>query len=208
MILIVASLLVAFLLGSIPFGLLVSRVFKVGDIRTQGSGNIGATNVTRIAGFWPAGFLTLLFDVLKGYLAVLIFKPIGFEIWSEWFQVSEFPANQNLFWAIGLSAIVGHCFSPWLRGSGGKGVATFYGVVAAMTPVSGLIGLTVFAWVFYTRKIGSLASLASVGTVFLAEYVLPGQEESLAVIALICVLIVVRHEKNIRDLLEDRERSF
>jgi len=106
-------ILLSFLFGSIPFGMFIARSFGVGDIRAEGSGNIGATNVARVAGFWPAGFLTLFLDVLKGLLVIVPVK-------LNWLGLDHFQPSQELLWSIGLAAVIGHCFTPWLKFQGGK----------------------------------------------------------------------------------------
>src|SRR3977135_3148490 len=111
---------VAYLLGSIPFGLILTKLFGRGDVRKEGSGNIGATNVSRVAG--PlAGILTLLLDGAKGAVAVLI--------------AGRYSNNSALWMVIaGLAVLVGHCFPVWLKFKGGKGVATAAGVYLALCP--------------------------------------------------------------------------
>src|SRR5258705_7298330 len=121
---------VAYLLGSIPFGLILARLFGRGDVRKGGSGNIGATNVSRVAG--PlAGILTLLLDGAKGDVAVLI---------------AGRYSNDSAMWMViaGLAALVGHCFPAWLKFKGGKGVATAAGVYLALCPPAFLGGLILF----------------------------------------------------------------
>ena len=143
--------LVAFLLGSIPFGLLIARAFGVGNLRDAGSGNIGATNVSRVVGFWPAGFLTLLLDALKGMIYVLAFK-------EGWIAIQGFEPTPFALWLFGFAAVLGHCFSPWLKLNGGKGVATTYGVLLALAPLSGGIGILGFLFAFLVTRVGSVGS--------------------------------------------------
>ena len=135
---------IAFLMGSIPFGLLVARIFKVKDLTSQGSGNIGATNVSRVLGFWPAGALTFALDLLKGILPVLALLPMGSQIWLGTFGLPETDFSATAIWSAGLFAVLGHCYSPWLHFKGGKGVATGFGVLVVLSPLAGLAGILAF----------------------------------------------------------------
>ena len=113
------SLIISYLLGSIPFGLLIAKLFNKGDIRKVGSGNIGATNVMRVGGLRLAGLVWLL-DMAKAVAAVLIGRYVGGEVLAVW---------------CGFAAIVGHCFPIWLRFHGGKGVSCLFGVLLAVNPI-------------------------------------------------------------------------
>ena len=115
----VFSLIVSYLLGSIPFGLIVAKFFNKGDIRKIGSGNIGATNVMRVGGLRLAGLVWLL-DMAKAVIAVLIGRYVGGEVFAVW---------------CGFFAIVGHCFPVWLGFHGGKGISSLFGVLLAMNPI-------------------------------------------------------------------------
>src|SRR5439155_1733868 len=140
------------LLGSIPFGVLVARAFGIDNLRESGSGNIGATNVSRVVGFWPAGFLTLILDSSKGLLFVLSLN-------NGWIVREEWDLTPILLWAFGLSAVLRHCYSPWLKFKGGKGVATSYGVLLALAPWSAAVGIASFLLAFLATKVGSVGSL-------------------------------------------------
>ena len=113
------SIIISYLLGSIPFGLIIAKVFNKGDIRRVGSGNIGATNVMRVGGLRLAGLVWLL-DMVKAIIAVLIGRYIGGEVFAVW---------------CGFVAVVGHCFPIWLGFRGGKGISTLFGVLLAMNPI-------------------------------------------------------------------------
>lgn len=115
----VFSLIISYLLGSVPFGLIVARLFNKGDIRKVGSGNIGATNVMRVGGLRMAGLVWLL-DMAKAIIAVLIGRYVGGEAFATW---------------CGFFAVVGHCFPVWLKFHGGKGVSALFGVLLAVNPV-------------------------------------------------------------------------
>jgi glycerol-3-phosphate acyltransferase PlsY len=198
MILIVA--VIAYLLGSIPFGFLLVLVFRKEDIRTKGSGNIGATNVVR-SGAKGLGALTFLLDAAKGYVAV--FAP-GLLL-SNWFAGPDLHAIAAFF------AIMGHMYPVWLRFKGGKGVATAFGVFLALSPIAALIGLAVFLMVFAIWRYVSLASIVS-AVVFptAALWLARGQTTPLltAVIVFVPLLVVVKHHQNIARLLQGTEYRF
>ena len=139
---------VAYLLGSIPFGLIIARFAGVGDLRAIGSGNIGATNVMRTGHKW-LGLLTLVLDAAKGAAAV----------WYTGYQLYPYD-----FTAVaGLLAILGHVFPVWLRFKGGKGVATTFGVLLALNWMLGLATCVMWLAVFFFTRISSLASLVAIG---------------------------------------------
>lgn len=205
----------AFLLGSIPFGLLMARAFRVNDLQSRGSGNIGATNVSRVVGFWPAGALTFLLDVLKGFLPVLIVSlPAVQNGWSTWWEGMGHPGveiNDMVIWLVGLFAVLGHCFSPWVRFKGGKGVATGFGAILMLSPWAGLAGIVVFAFTFLKTKTGSLSSISGLITVAITHLVIHDHHSYGAytwVGAAILFLILIRHESNLDGLLHGQERSF
>lgn len=206
-----AILLGAFLIGSIPFGLLVARAFKVKDLTQRGSGNIGTTNVSRVLGFWPAGFITLVLDVLKGVLPVALLAFTGIaESLAALMQVPDSAAHMSplLLWSAGLFCVLGHCFSPWLHFNGGKGVATGIGVILVLSPISALIGLLGFVCAFLLTGVGAMGSLT--GLVFAAAAYLvmtPVGANSWAGAAILFV-ILVRHEGNLDRMLENRENKF
>lgn len=195
------AIVLAFLVGSIPFGVFIARAFGVKDIRSEGSGNIGATNVSRIAGFWPAGFLTLFLDVVK---AIVILLPLK----MGWFGLEGFEPSQELLWSVGLAAVLGHCFTPWLKFRGGKGVASSYGVLVVLAPFSGLVGAIAFLLAFLatrTGSIGSLTGLVLAGALHLVFYPLGPY---VALLAAMILLIIYRHDQNLDALLDKRENSF
>jgi glycerol-3-phosphate acyltransferase PlsY len=190
---------VAYLLGSIPFGLLVAKVFGRGDVRKEGSGNIGATNVSRVAG--PlAGILTLLLDGAKGAAAVL---------------VAGRYSNDSAMWMViaGLAALVGHCFPVWLKFKGGKGVATAAGVYLALCPPAFLAGLILFLLVAGVSRYVSLGSVAAAVAMPLLMYFLwaphhaPPPVITFGALA-VAVLIVYKHDGNLQRLVEGTEPKF
>jgi glycerol-3-phosphate acyltransferase PlsY len=182
-------------LGSIPFGYLLVRVFRGKDVRQTGSGNIGATNVSRTSK--GLGALTLALDALKGLTAVLITR-------------LSFPGNKTLLGAAALFAIVGHMFPVWLRFRGGKGVATGLGSFVLITPKSILVMLAVFIVIFLAFRYVSLASILTVALFpLLARIVEPERTSGvLGFIAVACALIIAKHHENIRRLLAHTESRF
>lgn len=135
-----------YLSGSVPYGLLVARRFAGKDVRALGSGNIGATNVARVAGK-KLGVLVLVLDALKGALPVLL---------ARWLA----PAEVWLHVSVALAAFVGHCWPVWLRFAGGKGVATALGVLAVLLPWAALSGFVVYALLLALFRVSSVGSLA------------------------------------------------
>lgn len=176
-----------YLLGSIPFGLLIARALKLGDLRKIGSGNIGATNVLR-TGNKTAAALTLLLDGGKAALAV-----IWFGLWGE-------AAAQ----VAGLAAFIGHCFPVWIGFRGGKGVAAFIGVALALNWPTGL--LTCLAWVIGAAlsRISSVGALtaAGIGPVLMLAF---DRGEALVLSILLAALVFWRHHANIARLMRGEE---
>ncbi len=138
---------IGYLAGSIPWGILIPRYMKKGDPRQVGSGNIGASNVFRLAGFFPA-FLVFVGDFLKGYVPVFLY----------WGLAGQMPYMAEL---VGLCTILGHLFPLWLRGRGGKGVSVAFGVMAALFWKVALLIMVIWAVVWWWKRYASLASLVS-----------------------------------------------
>jgi len=186
------SLLIgAYLLGSISSAVLVCTLLGFPDPRTEGSNNPGATNVMRIAGRGPAA-LTLLGDILKGVLPVLLTLALGF-------------STSAAAW-VGLAAFLGHLLPVFFRFQGGKGVATAFGVLFALHLPLGLIAA--FSWiiVFFSSRISSLASMAAFVVVPICSWaILPS---SALPISLLAATLLVRHHSNIRNLLKGEELGF
>lgn len=184
----IATACLAYLLGSIPFGLLITRLFGLGDLRGIGSGNIGATNVLR-TGNRLAAFLTLLGDVGKGAVAVILARLL----------VGEFAGL-----VAGAAAFIGHCFPIYLRFRGGKGVATFLGTVLAL---AWPLGLAVCATWIVTAGLSRISSLAALLAAAMSPlYALALGAEALAVtLALMSVMIFIRHRANIERLIAGTE---
>ena len=190
---------IAYLLGSIPFGLLIVKLGGGGDVRETGSGNIGAANVTRVAGLVP-GILTLLLDAGKGYLAVWLARRIS---------------GGSIRWitAAVVAVVLGHMFSVWLRFRGGKGVATAFG---AYIPISGMAVIAaVVVWIvvaIFWRYV-SLASIAAAAALPLLIYELyapgfaPPRVLSLATV-FVSVLVVWKHRANMQRLIAGTESQL
>jgi glycerol-3-phosphate acyltransferase PlsY len=190
---------IAYFLGSIPFGLIFGRVFAKKDIREVGSGNIGATNVSRVAGPLP-GILTLLFDASKGALAVLIAA-----------RFTNHNAAAMMLAAI--AALIGHCYPIWLRFKGGKGIATGLGVFTALSPFAGLSALAVFIIVALTWRYASLGSIAAAAAMPLFVYLFwaPGHAPPLVITfgtLFATGLVIFKHDANLQRLIEGTEPRF
>lgn len=185
--------LAAYLLGSIPFGLLVGRLIGAGDIRHQGSGNIGATNVLRSGGR-VAGAITLLLDMLKGAIPILLAR--------LWLGEDTFSTA-----AIALAAFLGHLYPIYLGFKGGKGVATGLGIFLAWTPQAGLFALLAWIIAMFIWRISSVASLLA----FLLLPALLFNQTSRAAMAtslIILPLVFWRHRANIKRLSTGTERPI
>lgn len=186
-------LLGAYLLGSIPAGYLLFQTLKKTDIRRQGSSNIGATNVLRIAG-WRAAVPVLLFDIGKGVLPVLLAH--------SWFE------NPWIAPAAGFAAILGHCFPVYIGFRGGKGVATTIGVFAALSPMPLFCILGVFLLVVALTRFVSLGSLAAVAAYPVFSTVLGAGPQITWVGVFVFVLVTIQHRANIRRLLDGNESKL
>lgn len=186
-----AAIVIGYLLGSIPFGLLLPRLFGYGDIRRIGSGNIGATNVLR-TGNKILAFLTLVLDALKGALAVGAGALMGAGL-------AGFPP-----YAAGIAAFAGHIFPVWLGFRGGKGVAVSLGVFLTAAPFAGLLGLLTWAAVAVTSRISSLAALVTAILMPAYAFFLHGQRPALMALVM-AVLVFWTHRENIKRLLRGEE---
>ncbi len=190
------ALLAGYLLGSIPFGLVLTKAAGLGDVRSIGSGNIGATNVLRTGNKGLAA-ATLLLDTLKGTVAVLLVYDIALRFGGH------IPAALNYSHIAGLGAFLGHIYPVWLGFRGGKGVATFIGVLIGMNWVAAAWFGIVWLGVAATTRYSSLASLcATVGVVLF--YLVSGWA-GLPFILIIAVLVFVKHHANIRRLMDGQE---
>jgi len=186
---------IAYLLGSIPFGLLVAKVMAGADVRNEGSGNIGATNVLRTAGPY-AGLLTLALDAGKGLLAVWLADRLSGGS-TLWMSLSA------------LAALAGHAFPVWLKFKGGKAVATCVGALGYLTPLPFLGIVLIFVAVVWWTRYLSLGSIAAAGLYPLACWLImhPGWPIMLTSVAA-AVLIIERHRGNIQRIRAGEERVF
>jgi glycerol-3-phosphate acyltransferase PlsY len=189
-------LAVAYLLGSVPFGYILVRMFRHEDIRKTGSGNIGATNVAR-SGAKGLGIATLLLDTLKGAVAVLVARHF-------------FPADMTVAATAGLASILGHVFPVWLGFRGGKGVASALGVFLALCWPAALSALAVFLLLVAITRYVSLASvLAAITLPFFFLYFMHDHRPIVVVsVSLISLIVIVKHHANIGRLLSGTESRF
>jgi acyl phosphate:glycerol-3-phosphate acyltransferase len=186
----------SYFLGSIPFGYILVWVFRGKDIRETGSGNIGATNVSRTS---PGlGAVTLILDAFKGAAAVIITRRL-------------FPGQTVLLGLAGFMAIVGHVFPVWLRFRGGKGVATGLGAFVVLFPKTVLLMVGIFVAILFAFRYISLASILTVALFPLIAWILnpyPDAPQMLMFLAAASLLIIAKHHANIRRLLAHTEPRF
>ena len=185
-----------YLAGSIPFGLLYGRLAGV-DVRQQGSGNIGATNVNRLLGK-KLGILTLISDLLKGLVPMLI--------------AAQILGNQPdaYLWTMltGMAAFVGHCWPIYLKFRGGKGVATALGIFLYLAPLQTLIAIVLFAATVRLSGYVSLGSMGAAVSLPVMVWLGNGPNDLLIITGIIALLIVLKHQENIRRLLRGEEKSW
>lgn len=194
------ALVLAYLLGSIPFGYLLVKLKSGSDIREVGSGGTGATNVSRKAGK-AAGILTLVLDALKGFAAVWLARWLGGDAWTV--------AGAAVL------AVVGHCFPVWLKFKAGKGVATGLGVFLAIVPWAVLASFVVFAVLFWRTRYVSLGSICAAATIPLWGWLqhrfwqpVPDFAPVLAALCAAAFIIVAKHGENLQRLLAGKENKF
>ena len=185
----------AFLAGSIPFGLVLVKVAGKGDVREHGSGNIGATNVSRVGGK-ALGIVTLLLDILKGWLPVWICLRYG-------------PGGLTVA-LVALAAVLGHVFTPWLKFQGGKGVATTLGAALAFAPLMVVPSIGIFAATLLLTRFVSLGSVlgAAALPVALVLHSAAGGPWGIGIWVLIAGIIIAKHHENIRRLLQGTESKL
>ncbi len=178
-----------YLLGSIPFGLILTRLGGYGDIRAIGSGNIGATNVLR-TGNKKLAIATLLLDSLKGATAVLI------ALWLSTYEAAMIA---------GLAAMVGHLFPVWLKFRGGKGVATALGTLLALKPLIGITACGIWLLTAAITRYSSLSALVAIGTSPILAHFLYGNANLTGLCGIIATLVFVKHRANIKRLIAQEE---
>ena len=199
---IIAVVLVAYLIGSIPTAVWVGKLFFRLDVRDHGSGNAGATNTIRVLG-WKAGLPVFIFDVFKGWLAVML---------ATFFLASQLNNDQLVFMKIGLAAavVLGHIFPLFAGFRGGKGVATLLGVGIAIYPLAVWVVLAVFILILLITGYVSLGSITAAIAFPFIEIFLFRQENIwlIGLSILVAIFIPITHRKNIKRLLKGEESKF
>jgi acyl phosphate:glycerol-3-phosphate acyltransferase len=193
---VIVALLLSYLAGAIPFGLLFSRAVGK-DVREEGSGNIGATNVNRVLGK-KLGFLTLLCDVAKGF----------FPVYLAFLYLPPANSHELSIALCGLATVLGHMFPIYLGFKGGKGVATALGVFLFFSPLAVLFALIVFIGVVAGSGFVSAGSLAASGLIPLFVWYLGGASSTVLVALIIAALIWIKHNSNIKRLKKGEEKSW
>lgn len=192
--------LTAYLLAAVPFGFILAKVFAGVDVRQEGSGNIGATNVLRVLKekaphlAKKLTIITFVLDALKGAVVILIAMALGAE-----------PA---VLWTIAVLSVLGHCFSPFLGFEGGKGVATGFGVLLVMQPIPALIAIVIWLVAGKVLKISSLSSLIGLVALLIASYLLNPTIEGIVTHTPICIIafiIFYKHIPNIMRIIKKEE---
>jgi glycerol-3-phosphate acyltransferase PlsY len=181
-------ILFAYLIGSIPFGIIISKIMGLGNLRNIGSGNIGATNVLR-TGNKLAAILTLIFDLLKGAIAVII---------------TYYIFNDTTAQIAALSSFLGHCFPIWLKFKGGKGVATFIGISLALYWPAGILICLTWVLIAFLSRVSSLSALISSLSSILWVWIL-GVPSAVFVMTVLTILIWFRHIENIKRIIKNTE---
>ena len=198
-------IIVSYLLGSIPFGYIAGRIAGI-DIRTAGSGNVGATNVVRILGK-RYGYPVFALDVLKGFGAVKISMLIAPGRPPEWNSPEIFGI------LAAMSSVLGHLYPPWLKFEGGKGVATSAGALLALTPLATLIGVSIWIIVFWLTRYVSLASIVAAVVLPIVILMVKSHDQNSGkplVYSSVCVAAVIiwRHRSNLSRLMRGTEPRF
>jgi glycerol-3-phosphate acyltransferase PlsY len=187
----------AYLLGSLSFAVIISRLMGLSDPRSYGSGNPGATNVLR-SGSKAAAALTLAGDALKGAIAIWLVRAFG----------PAFGLGEGTAALAGLAAFIGHLYPVFFRFQGGKGVATFLGVVIVLDPWLGLIACVTWLVVAYFSRYSSLASLSSAVVATVAYAFVWRIDMTLLSVGVMTLLLILRHQKNIENLIAGKERRI
>jgi glycerol-3-phosphate acyltransferase PlsY len=191
---IVILIIAAYLIGSIPTGIVVAKILGAPDPRTIGSGNIGATNVGRTAGK-AAGIITLIGDVLKGFLIILL----------AFYMFGNSPKEISL---AGLAVFLGHLFPVFLKFKGGKGVATTLGVFLAIGPLQAILALIIFIILVAIFKYVSVASMIASVSIPLLLNLSPTTSPYIPLAVIISVLIILKHSDNIKRLIQGTENKI
>ena len=194
---IIVMLILSYLIGAFPSGLIIGKLFFKKDIRQYGSGNTGATNSFRVLGR-PAGFMVTFLDIFKGFITV--FFPLWFPVHADG-VISTFFTNGLI---VGLFAILGHVYPIYLKFNGGKAVATSAGVVLGVNPILLLILAIIFFSVLKIFKYVSLSSIIAaiscvIGSIIIHDYIL------LAVSGIVSIILIIRHKSNIVRIFKGEE---
>ena len=203
MIWIIVAIILAYLIGSIPTSVWIGRMFYNVDVRTQGSGNAGATNTIRVLGL-KAGIPVLLIDVFKGWLSVFI---------AHFFytETGSFPDLVDLKIMLASAAVIGHVFPVYVGFKGGKGIATLLGIGLALYPTAALITLGIFIIVFISTRYVSLGSIIATVTFPITEILVLGHDTYISLMILAVAVAIfgpLTHRKNIRRLIRGEESKF
>lgn len=183
----------SYLLGSISFGLIIAKIFKLGDLRKQGSGNIGASNIMRISNK-SFGVATLILDALKGAIPIIVCKYLNF---------------CDLYIIIaGLFAVIGHMWPIWHKFNGGKGVATTFGIILTLNLYTGVIFALFWLSTFFAFRIASVASLFTMLISPIVYIFFTKNLGTFVVLFIIFLLIVYKHKTNINNLIKNKENKF
>ncbi len=193
---IIIPLIVGYIFGSVPYGFLLVKYIKKTNIQEEGSKNIGATNVLRVAGKKIA-IVTLLLDLFKGYIAIILSL-----------SLMGSADDMNIAFIAGLGAILGHMFPIWLELKGGKGVATFIGVLLYLSPI--LFVVMVASWIFcyYMFRISSLSAIIAVYFTFFAGLIFNDYLYYNIYFFVMCFLIIYKHKENIARLISKSEQTI
>ena len=199
----ISVIAVGYLLGSIPTGYLTGKARGV-DIRTAGSGNIGATNTFRVLGK-TAGIFVLIVDALKGYVSARFVPLLAASLFPETRQTTH---AEHLAMAAGAAAVLGHNFTCWLRFKGGKGIATSCGVVLALVPTAAAIVLVTWSVVCWLSGYVSVASIVAAVVLPFATWLTGGSSVMVTVMACLGLLAIIKHRANISRLLAGTETKI
>jgi len=187
-------ILIIYLIGSVPFAFIITKLSGYGDIRNIGSGNVGSTNVLRTGNKFLA-IIVLIFDILKGYIP-------SFFILNYLFNSNS---NELIFCMLGSMAIIGHLFPFWLKFKGGKGIATYIGFIFAVNYILGVF--FVFLWLFiaFLTKYSSMASIISLFTIPFLMLFLSYKPSIFLFFSLLSIILIIKHQTNIKRLLNKTE---
>ncbi|HEV2694854.1 MAG TPA: glycerol-3-phosphate 1-O-acyltransferase PlsY [Verrucomicrobiae bacterium] len=204
----------AYLFGSVPFGFLVAKAKGI-DIRSVGSGNIGATNAMRVLGK-PAGIFVLFMDALKGYLACAVLPPLIFNLLaphyygpSAFFQNEPLELQTRITVLAGICAVLGHNYTCWLKFKGGKGIATTAGVYLALAPWAVLVALIVFILALLLTKYVSVGSISAAVALPITVWIMTPHNLLLCIVTTaLGALAIYKHKSNIQRLMAGTENRL